>query len=111
VTKECSSTEPVCTITTSSLEAIEPGSRITYLQPGDLATPSGSDIVLDLPGPGNNAAVGHCALDPLDNYFGRCTFSGGSGKFRWFHASVAVTHNAEFTVWYWEGTYSFSPRD
>jgi hypothetical protein len=111
VTKVCSNTEPVCTIKTSSLDAIELGSRITYLQPTDLATPSGSDVVLDLPGPGNNAAAGHCTLDPGNNYFGRCTFSGGTGKFTWFRSSVDVTHNADFSVWYWEGTYSFGPHD
>ena len=62
--------------------------------------------ILDLPGPGNNKAFGQCSLD-----LGVCTFSGGTGKFNGFQASVDVTHNADFSLWYWEGTYSFSPQD
>ena len=113
VTKECSkfATGSFCTITSSNLEAIEVGSRIVYLQPADLGTPSGSDVVLDPPGPGNNAASGHCALDPQNNYLGLCTFAVGTGKFTWFHARVNVSHSPDFSTWYWEGTYSFDPRD
>jgi hypothetical protein len=40
-----------------------------------------------------------------------CTFSGGTGKFTGFHASVDVTANDDFSLWYWNGTYSFMPRD
>lgn len=113
VTKECSKfeTDSFCTITSSNLEAIEVGSRIIYLQPANLGTPSGSAVTLDLPGPGNNTAAGNCALDPQNNFFGRCTFSGGTGKFTWFHATVAVSHTDDFSLWFWEGTYSFSPQD
>jgi hypothetical protein len=112
VTKECSKfeTDSFCTITSSNLAAIEVGSRIIYLQPAALGTPSGSDVTLDLPGPGNNSASGHCALNPQNNFFGRCTFSGGTGKFTWFNASVDVSHE-NFSLWFWEGTYSFSPQD
>jgi hypothetical protein len=99
-----------CTITFSSLEAIEVGSRIIYHQPAALGTPAGSDVTLDLPGPGNNSASGHCVLDPANNFFGRCTFSGGTGKFTWFSASVDVSHE-DFLEWFWNGTYSFSPQD
>ena len=70
---------------------------------------SGSDVVLDLPGPGNNTAFGHCSLDPRRSAV--CTFSGGTGKFTWFHASVDVSHSPDFSIWYWEGTYSLDPRD
>ena len=110
VTKECSDYTggpgSFCTITASNLDAIEVNSRILYLQPEQLFTPLGSDVVLDLPGPGNNTAFGNCSLA-----VGVCTFSGGTGKFTWFHASVDVTHNADFSLWFWEGTYSFSPKD
>jgi hypothetical protein len=113
VTKECSNfaTDSYCTITSSNLEAIEVGSRITYLNPAAVGTPSGSAVVLDLPGRSNNAANGHCTLDPQNNFFGRCTFSGGTGKFTWFNASVDVSHTDDFSLWFWEGTYSFSPQD
>ena len=49
-----------------------------------------SDVVLDPPGPGNNTAFGHCAVN-LGDGTGRCTWSGGTGKFTWFHASVDVS--------------------
>ena len=92
-----------CTITSSNLEAIEVGSKIVYLQPAALFTPAGSDVVLDTPGPGNNAAYGNCSLA-----VGHCTFWGGTGKFTWFHASVVVTVDSD-GLWHWAGTYDFSP--
>lgn len=98
-----------CTITSSNVQAIEVGSRIVYLQPDQLGTPSGSDVVLDPPGPPNdkaNKAFGTCSLA-----LGVCTFSRGTGKFTWFQAHVDVSHNEDFSEWYWEGTYSFSPQD
>ena len=108
VTKECSqfATDAFCTILTSNVKAIEAGTRVLYLQPQQVGTPAGSDVVLDPPGPGNNTASGHCSVA-----LGVCTFAGGTGKFTSFRASVDVTHNTDFSVWYWEGTYSFSPQD
>lgn len=108
VTKECSQfdTGSFCTILTSNVKAIEVGTRVLYLQPEQVGTPSGSDVVLDPPGPGSNTAFGHCSVA-----LGVCTFAGGTGKFTSFHASVDVTHNDDFSVWYWEGAYSFSPQD
>jgi hypothetical protein len=110
VTKECSGytggAGSFCTIMSSNVKAIEVGSRILYLQPDQLFTSVGSDVVLDPPGPGNNTAFGHCSLA-----LGVCTFSGGNGKFTWFQASVDVSHNPDYSLWYWEGTYSLSPQD
>ena len=112
VTKECSGytggAGSFCTITSSNVKAIEVDSRILYLQPDQLFTPVGSDVVLDLPGPGNNTAFGECSLA-----LGVCTFSGGTGKFTSFSANVQVSPpTAEDPEnWLWDGTYSFSPRD
>jgi hypothetical protein len=92
-----------CLITTSNLPQIESGSRIDYLQPALLLTPTGSDVVLDPPGQGNNAAFGNCSLA-----VGHCTFWGGTGKFTHFHASVSVSYLGGHD-WAWDGTYSFSP--
>ncbi len=113
VTKECSEYKGLagdfCTITSSNLKAIKVGSRIVYLQPADVGTPAGSDVVLDPPGPGNNTAFGHCSLDPAIEL---CTFSGGTGKFTGFQARADVSaDSADATVWHWAGTYSLSPRD
>jgi len=102
-----------CTITSSNLGAIEVGSRVVYAQAADFlnSPPSlDSDVVLDLPGPGNNAAFGHCHLN-FATGLGLCTFSGGTGKFTFFNASVNVTPPTDGVNWHWTGTYSFDPRD
>ena len=112
VTKECSgfvNDPPYCTITSSNLAVIPDGSRIIYLDPAGLGTATGSAVVLDPPGPGNNKAFGTCFLggNPM-----HCEFSGGTGKFTWFHASVVVTVTDPGTtdeLWHWAGTYSFTP--
>ncbi len=108
-TKECSdftgSAGSYCTITSSNLKAIPVHSTILYLQPADLFTDAGSDVVLDVPGPGNNQAFGNCSLT-----INHCNFWGGTGKFTWFHASVDVS-TQDWVNWAWEGTYDFSPRD
>ena len=110
VTKECSEytfeAGSFCTFTSSNIKAIEPGDRIVYAQaagPGSLDT----DVVIAA-GPGNIAA-GHCTL-VFESLPGLCTFSGGTGKFTHFHASVAVSVDAT-GLWHWEGTYSFRPQD
>jgi hypothetical protein len=112
VTKECSAyagrAGEFCTITSSNLKQIEVGSRVVYAKAAG-ATSLDSDVVLDPPGPGNNIAFGHCALE-FATGLGRCTFSGGTGKFTQFHASVVVSYLGGRN-WAWDGTYSFRPRD
>jgi hypothetical protein len=113
VTKECSqytgAAGEFCTITSSNLKAIPPGTKVIYLKA--LTYPIlDTDIVLDPPGPGHNKAFGHVYLD-LSTGVGVATFRGGTGKFTWFHASVAVAPNAaEPSGWSWEGTYWFGPH-
>jgi hypothetical protein len=112
VEKDCSAytghAGDFCTLTSSSLKEIEAGSRVVYASDA-VGTSLDTDVVLDLPGPGNNTAFGHCTLI-LATGVGVCNFSGGTGKFIWFHASVAVSYlgGPNFA---WDGTYSFSPRD
>jgi hypothetical protein len=93
VTKECLQYTRLagsfCTITSSNLDEIEVGSKVIY------AIASGptildSDVTLDPPGPGNNAAAGHVVL-ALAAGQGTVTFSGGTGKFTHFQANVVVT--------------------
>jgi hypothetical protein len=119
VTKECSSpgytgqAGDFCTITSSNVHAIEVGSRVVYGQAADFVSipPSlDSDVVLDVPGPGNNTALGRCRLN-FATGSGRCTFSGGTGKFTNFHASVDVSPPTDGVNWHWTGTYGFDPRD
>jgi hypothetical protein len=108
VTKECTAytgaAGSFCTITSSNLKAITVGSKIIYGQAAG-TTALNSDIVLTS-GIGNTA-VGHCYLGLADG-LGLCTFSGGTGAFSGFLASVTVT--ARTTVekgWNWDGTYGF----
>jgi hypothetical protein len=112
VTKDCSTytgcAGDICTITSSTLKEIEAGSRIIYASDAVGALLE-TDVRLDPPGQGSNAAYGHCTVH-LDTGTGACDFSGGTGKFTWFHASVAVSPlgGADFA---WNGTYSFGPSD
>jgi hypothetical protein len=112
VTKECSAYTGLagsfCTITSSNVKAIEVGSRVIYVRAAG-ATSLDTDVVLDTPGPGNNKAFGHCALE-FATGLGLCTFSGGTGKFSWFDATAHVSYLGG-PDWAWDGTYSFSPRD
>jgi hypothetical protein len=110
--KECSAytgqAGNICTITSSTLKEIPVGSRIIYLV--DAVFPSfDGDVLADPPGPGNNAAHGHCVVR-LDLGTGECILSGGTGKFTWFHAHAFVSPLGGVN-YEWNGTYSFSPRD
>ncbi|HEV2086132.1 MAG TPA: hypothetical protein VGR09_13730 [Gemmatimonadales bacterium] len=97
-----------CTIRSSTLKQLE-GATITYASGADLNGFLNTDVVLDPPGPGNNAAFGHCELS-LVTGIGVCTFSGGTGKFTWFHARADVSPLGDFNF-AWDGTYSFSPKE
>jgi hypothetical protein len=109
VTKECSAYHGLagehCTITSSSLKQIEVGSTVTYARSA-VAGLLDTDVVLDPPGPGNNSAFGHCTLN-LVTVVGRCSFDGGTGKFRHFTAQVNVTLLGARPNFAWDGWYSF----
>ena len=99
---------PVAAVHLRKRAHVEAGSRIVYAQAAGRASLD-SDIVLDLPGPGNNTAFGHCALDFAIGV-GLCTFSGGTGKFTHFDASANVSYLGG-PNWAWDGTYSLRPQD
>lgn len=110
IEKECSQyagqAGQFCTITSSNLAEIEKGTRVIYAS--NFVFPLlDSDVALELPGPGNNRAFGHCSLDATTGV-GRCTFSGGTGKFTHFSARVDVSYLGG-PDWAWDGTYSFAP--
>jgi len=116
VTKNCSSyagqAGNFCTIVSSSLDAIDAGSTIVYAQAANLTTFTlDSDVVLNSPKPGNNLAFGRCQVD-LVSGGGECAFSGGTGKFTHFQATVDVSQpDRGAPIYVWDGTYSFSPND
>ena len=115
VTKECSAYTGLagsfCTITSSNLKEIKVGSRVVYAKAAG-ATSLDSDVILYPPGRGNNTAFGHVVL-VFATGLGTVTFSGGTGKFTRFHASVVVSRVGApvLKTWRWDGTYSFGGKD
>jgi hypothetical protein len=109
MTKECSEytflAGSFCTFTSSNIRAVEAGDRIVYADAASAAALD-TDVVIEA-GPGNVAA-GHCTL-VFASLPGRCTFTGGTGIFRHFQATVAVSVDTA-GLWHWDGTYSFSPK-
>lgn len=112
VTKDCSqyagSAGDTCTITASNRRELEVGSTITYASAAVFPLLD-THITIDLPGPGNNAAFGHCTLS-LQTGLGECTISGGRGKLTNFRARVDVS-NVGGATFAWDGSYGFGPRD
>jgi hypothetical protein len=106
VTKECSEYRgkagDFCTITSSNLDEIEPGSKVIYAEAA-VENNLDTDVVLDA-GSGN-IAKGHVVLD-LAADKGTVTFSGGTGKFDGFEANADVTADSS-GMWHWDGTYRF----
>jgi hypothetical protein len=107
-TKECSKyfgqAGEFCTITSSNLKEIPVGTRVYY---ASAAVPPNLDteVTLDPPGPGNNTASGHVVLSFV-TASGTVVVSGGTGKFKRFHANAVVSH-LDGVNWAWNGTYSY----
>jgi hypothetical protein len=112
VTKNCrdytGAAGSFCTITTSNLNAIKPGTKVVYASAAGVPTAGllNSDLVLD--GPGNNTAYGHVVLH-LSTMTGVVTFSGGTGEFSHFHAGPIAVACPVLPDCTWDGPYSFSP--
>ena len=112
VTKECSQYDlgagSFCTITSSNLTAIKPGSKVVYATAAGDPTPGmlDSDLVID--GPGSNTAMGHVLLD-VRTLTGVVTFSGGTGVFTHFHAGPLAVACPAFPDCSWDGPFGFDP--
>ena len=93
-----------CTLTVSTLKQIPGGTKVVYT---DAATATAviTDVTLVPPSPGNNVAFGHVDLNRVTRT-GNASFSGGTGKFQHFTASVVITYLSG-RDWAWDGTYSF----
>lgn len=119
ITKQCSATEPICTITSSNVAAIPVGSRVLYSErystsPGMPPGWLDSGVVLDAnidPGAtadDGNWAVGRCTISFANGRLGVCTFSDGSGTLAGFQARVDVSPPAAGSAdWTWRGKYGF----
>jgi hypothetical protein len=113
VTKECPPSQyqgragDFCTILSSNINAIKPGSRVFYASAADFNLfELDSDLVID--GPGNNNAFGHVVLD-LHSLEGTVTLSGGTGVFTGFHAGPIAVECPHFPECSWDGPDSFTP--
>jgi hypothetical protein len=109
VTKECGDYHgqpgEFCTFQSSNIKAIDRGDRIVYSRAAGTAALDSDVVLVARPG---NVARGHCTL-VFASLPGRCTFSGGTGMFTHFRASVAVSVDPT-GLWHWDGTYSFMPH-
>jgi hypothetical protein len=98
-----------CTITSSNINAIKPGSRVVYASAADFTLGVlDSDLVID--GPGNNNAFGHVVLD-LSTFTGTVTLSGGTGEFSHFHAGPIAVACPVYPDCSWDGPYRFGSGD
>jgi hypothetical protein len=95
------SSEPlgyVCTVTHSDFKWIPAGTEIHYLS--QVANVVQAAIELK-----NGSADGACTWSiDVDAV---CVFSSGTGRLTQFNLEVVVTANADQSVWFWDGTYSF----
>ena len=106
VTEDCSQYDGTagsfCTIASSNLDAIPAGSKLVATSAKGAGVLD-SDLVLYTRGA--NAAYGHVVLN-LATGTGTATFSGGTGQFKKFSASVAVSHLGG-RIFGWSGSYSY----
>lgn len=101
--KSCSpdASEPlgyVCTVAHSDFKWFPAGTKVHYLSQTGNVVQAAIDI-------GNGSTSGACVWSSDVNAV--CTFGGGTGRLTQFHLMVTVTANADASVWYWNGWYSF----
>jgi hypothetical protein len=100
-----------CTVLTSDLAQIPPGSKIYYDQAAGVPTAAGTSYldsnIFVYVGP-DDWAVGRCTLNLVD-YLGLCTLSDGKGQLAGVTARVNVTYKpgGDGYQFAWDGTYSF----
>jgi len=93
-----------CTIRSSNVKAITPGSKIFYFQQASKAALDSDMAVYVARG---TVATGHCLLH-FKTGVGLCTISDGTGALAGFRARIRVTADSSIAnLWHWDGTYSF----
>ena len=93
-----------CTVTWSDAAPLPAGTTETYFGPQFGDPVLSSRVLITSSYGGGGTAVGHCAW-PLRTATGTCTFAGGTGSLAGFHANLTVSANADFSVFYWDGSY------
>jgi hypothetical protein len=88
----------ICTVEHSDFKWIPAGTDIRYLS-------QAGDVVLAAIEIRNGTTSGACTWS--SDVDAICVFDAGTGRLTQFHLEVVVTTNADQSVWYWDGTYSF----
>jgi hypothetical protein len=95
------SSEPlgyVCTVTHSDFKWIPAGTDVHYLSQAGNVVQAAIEIK-------NGSTEGACTWS--SDVDAVCVFSSGTGRLTQFNLEVVVTANADQSVWFWDGTYSF----
>ncbi len=105
--KNCAS-NVVCTVVSSDLDAIPPGTVLSYTDIGDGSTQQQTVTFQTRDG----SASGFCDFNFDGNpLVGQCTFLSGTGALKGFHLVGDVTatgdQNSPNAVYHWAGTYWF----
>jgi hypothetical protein len=90
----------ICTVEHSDFKWIPAGTDIRYLSQSEDGSVVQATIEIQ-----NGSTDGACtwssAVDAI------CVFANGTGRLTQFNLEVVVTANADQSVWYWDGIYSF----
>jgi hypothetical protein len=88
-----------CTVQHSDFKWIPAGTEIHYdVGPADNAQTATIEIA-------NGSATGVCTWS--SDVDAICVFGAGTGRLTQFNLEVVVTANADQSIWYWDGAYSF----
>jgi hypothetical protein len=101
------SSEPlgyVCTVQHADFKWFPTGTKVHYISQNQAG-----DVVQATISIKNGSTNGVCIWSSPVNAV--CTFSPGTGRLTEFHLVVAVTANADASIWYWDGTYWFGGGD
>jgi hypothetical protein len=88
----------VCTVTHSDFKWIPTGTDVHYLSQAGNVVQATIEIK-------NGSTDGACTWS--SDVDAVCVFSSGTGRLTQFNLEVVVTANADQSIWYWDGTYSF----
>jgi cephalosporin hydroxylase len=118
LTKECSAYTGLagdyCTVIQSNVNQVPVGSRVYYLVAADLEQGT-YDGDVELRVKHDHVAFGHVIVTDLfstipNTVIGTGSFSGGTGRFKGFHAQIVISVDNNPLFADWDGTYSFSRK-
>ena len=90
----------ICTVEHSDFKWIPAGTDIRYLSQNADGSVVQASIEIR-----NGRTDGACTWS--SNIDAVCVFSAGTGRLTQFNLEVVVSANADQSVWYWDGSYSF----